>query len=233
MHYFLDEELKGEIIALTENAARRHRYRGILKSIRPTVSPRYPSTVAPRAEMLQHIYTCRFNHAREEPVIMSAATIDRPLRAVLITGLVAGTLDITDAFVFSYLYRGVSPVRVLQSVAFGALGARSYSMGLLSATLGLFFHFLIALTATTLFYLASRRLSILLRHPFAFGALYGLTVYVFMYYVVMPLSKIGRTPTVTPVSLINQLSIHILGVGITIAYLLSRLLRPSPASYTS
>jgi hypothetical protein len=43
-----------------------------------------------------------------------------------------------------------------------------------------------------------------------------------MYYVVMPLSKIGRTPTLTPVSLTNQLSIHILGIGITIAYLLSR-----------
>jgi hypothetical protein len=51
------------------------------------------------------------------------------------------------------------------------------------------------------------------------------TVYVFMYYVVMPLSKIGRTPTLSPVSLTNQLSIHILGIGITIAYLLSRLTR--------
>jgi hypothetical protein len=88
--------------------------------------------------------------------------INRPIRAVLITGLVAGTLDISDAFIFSYLYRGISPIRVLQSVASGALGQASYSLGLRSALLGLFFHFLIALTATTLFYLASRILPILL-----------------------------------------------------------------------
>jgi uncharacterized membrane protein YagU involved in acid resistance len=151
--------------------------------------------------------------------------VSRSVRAVLITGLVAGTFDISDAFIFSYLYRGISPVRVLQSVASGALGQSSYSLGIRSALLGLFFHFLIALTATMLFYLASRKLPILLQRPIAFGALYGVTVYVFMYYVVMPLSKIGRTPTLSPVSLTNQLSIHILGIGITIAYLLSRLTR--------
>lgn len=144
---------------------------------------------------------------------------------MLIAGLVAGTFDISDAFIFSYLYRGISPIRVLQSVASGALGQDSYKLGMSSALLGLFFHFLIALTATTLFYLASRKLPILLQRPIAFGALYGVTVYVVMYYVVMPLSKIGRTPTLSPVSLTNQLSIHILGIGITIAYLLSRLTR--------
>jgi len=156
---------------------------------------------------------------------MTLAPIDRPLRAILTAGLIAGTFDITDAFVFSYLYRGVSPVRVLQSVAYGALGPSSYNLGLRSAALGLFVHFFIALTATSVFYLASRKLPILLQRPILFGAAYGLAVYVFMYYVVMPLSKIARTPTLAPVSLINQLSIHILGVGITIAFILSRFVK--------
>ena len=153
------------------------------------------------------------------------AAIDRPIRAILIAALIAGTLDISDAFIFSYLYRGVSAVRVLQYVASGALGQGSFNLGLRSAALGLFFHFLIAFTATTLFYLASRKLPVLLQRPIAFGALYGLAVFAFMNYVVMPLSRIGHSPAFTPVSLLNQLSIHILGIGITIAYLLSRLTR--------
>ncbi len=156
---------------------------------------------------------------------MTSAQIDRPLRAILTAGLIAGTFDITDAFIFSYLYRGVSPVRVLQSVAFGALGPNSFNLGLRSAALGLCVHFFIALTATTVYYLASRKLPMLLERPILCGAAFGLAVYVFMYYLVMPLSKIARTPTVSTVSLINQLSIHILGVGITIAFILSRFIR--------
>jgi len=45
----------------------------------------------------------------------------RPLRTIVIAGLVAGALDITYAFIIWGL-RGVSPIRIGQSIASGLLG---------------------------------------------------------------------------------------------------------------
>lgn len=75
---------------------------------------------------------------------MSAASATFPTPAgtpagygvILRAGLVAGALDITAACVSSWLRAGVGPVRVLQSVASGVLGADSYNGGLGSAALG-------------------------------------------------------------------------------------------------
>jgi hypothetical protein len=50
------------------------------------------------------------------------------------------------------------PIRVPQTIASGVLGARSYQDGLASAALGTVLHFAIALGATTVYYLASRKL---------------------------------------------------------------------------
>ena len=68
-------------------------------------------------------------------------------KAILLGGLVAGILDITFAFIFYYALRGSTPIRILQSVASGALGAKAFAGGAETAALGAFFHFLIATTA--------------------------------------------------------------------------------------
>lgn len=47
------------------------------------------------------------------------------VRAILWGGLIAGALDLLYAFVW-YGPRGVSPVRILQSIASGLLGADAY-----------------------------------------------------------------------------------------------------------
>ncbi len=46
---------------------------------------------------------------------------------ILVAGLIAGTLDITGACVVAWLRAGVTPVRVLQSVASGVYGSASFS----------------------------------------------------------------------------------------------------------
>src|SRR3989442_2313125 len=115
---------------------------------------------------------------------------------ILLGGLIAGTLDITYACIFSYLRRGTRPSVVLQSVASGALGRSAFEGGAKTAALGLFFHFLIATTAAAVYYVASRRLRFLVNHPCIFGPLYGIGVYLFMNFVVLPLSAIG--PRATP-----------------------------------
>src|SRR2546423_3357474 len=68
-------------------------------------------------------------------------------RAIFWGGLIAGTLDITYAIVFSYLRSGTSPVVILQSVASGLLGKVSFNGGVSTAAPGPFLHFLLAFTA--------------------------------------------------------------------------------------
>ena len=142
------------------------------------------------------------------------------LQPILIGGLIAGVLDITYACAFSYLRSGRTPAFVLQSVASGVLGRDSYQGGAKTATLGLGFHFVIALAAAAVYVLASRALPFMTSNPILSGIIYGLCVYAVMYCVVLRVSAIRATtwPWALPKSvLIGGLLIHIFGVGLPIA----------------
>ena len=106
-------------------------------------------------------------------------------RAILTAGLVVGVLDISSAFVI-WWQRGVGARRGLQGIAAGLLGANAFQGGLATAALGLALHFLVALVVVTVFYLASRRISFLTVHPVVSGVLYGIGVYLVMYWLVLP-----------------------------------------------
>jgi hypothetical protein len=147
---------------------------------------------------------------------------NRPPLWKIIAGatLLVGTLDISDAFIF-YALRGVTPMRILQGIASGILGRAAFGMGHRSALLGLIFHFFIAFSATTVFLLASRKLS-LGRHPFLYGTLFGAALYIVMNYIVLPLSKIGLRPTPPLVPLINGVAALIFCIGIPLAFIARR-----------
>jgi len=120
----------------------------------------------------------------------SSSLLRRPsqaYRAIGWAGLLAGSLDITVALVESGL-EGKSPVHLFQAIAGGLLGMSSFRGGLGTAALGAFFHFLIATTASAVFYLGSRKLQFLVKYAIPSGLLYGVVVYVFMNCIVLPLS---------------------------------------------
>jgi hypothetical protein len=137
--------------------------------------------------------------------------------ASLLGGLVAGTLDITYACVYSYLKRGTSPATILRSVASGAFGQSAFTGGAKMVVLGGIFHFLIALTAAVVYYLASRLLQFLITHAVICGILYGVGVYLFMNFVVLPLSAIPFKMSYPWPSLIGGLLIHMFGIGLPIS----------------
>jgi hypothetical protein len=60
--------------------------------------------------------------------------------------------------------------------------------------LGTLIHFFIAGCVVTTYYVASRRIRLLVERPFLCGAMYGILFYAFMNYVVIPLSAIGPLP---------------------------------------
>ena len=114
----------------------------------------------------------------------------RPFAAIFWGGLLAGAFDITQAFIgFGLL--GAKPFRILQHIAGGIFGAHSMQMGWTSAALGLVIHFAIAFTAATVYYLASRVMRVMVEHAVVCGLVYGELVFLFMYFVVLPLSALG------------------------------------------
>jgi uncharacterized membrane protein YagU involved in acid resistance len=143
--------------------------------------------------------------------------------AILWGGGIAGLLDILYAFV---LYgQRIGPVRVLQSVASGLLGADAYKGGSGTAALGLLLHFVIALGAAAVYYAASRKLGFLVRWPLACGLLYGIAVYLFMNFVVLPLSAFPGQPSYPLRALLVGFLGHMFLVGLPIALAVRRFSR--------
>ena len=134
-------------------------------------------------------------------------------QTILVGGLVMGSLDILKNIVF-LSWQGRPWTYVLHIVASGALGREAaFKGGFPVAMLGLFFHFVIAFTVFTLYYLASRRLETLARHPFVWGPLYGVAVFATMRWVVFPMTAIGWVKT-PPAVLLDGILTHILCVGL-------------------
>ena len=108
-------------------------------------------------------------------------------RVILTAGLVVGVLDISSAFVI-WWQRGVGARRGLQGIAAGLLGANSYDGGVVTAGLGLALHFFVACVVVSVFYLASRKIEFLTIHSVVSGVVYGIAVYIVMYWFVLPMA---------------------------------------------
>lgn len=141
------------------------------------------------------------------------------LPGIFAAGLLAGVLDITAAFV-TWAPQGVPPVRILQGIASGLLGPQAFKDGIQTALLGGALHFLIALSAAAVFYAASRKIQFMTRRPIPTGLLYGVCVYLAMYWVVMPLSRFHPAQTLTR-SIIAILT-HMVCVGLPISLMVRR-----------
>lgn len=143
----------------------------------------------------------------------------RVVAGILWAGAAAG---VGDTLLAVGMYR-VSPVRIYQSVAAGLLGRDSFQGGLATAALGMALHFFIATTAAAVYVAASTRIQVLVERPVACGLAFGAAVYFFMKEVVVPLS-LARPIAFTWTALAG----HALLVGLPIALLSRRWLRPGP-----
>jgi uncharacterized membrane protein YagU involved in acid resistance len=144
-------------------------------------------------------------------------------------GLVAGTLDITDNLIYNAL-RNVSPKMVFQFIASGLIGSNSFRLGAASVILGVVCHYTIAISWTAIFYILSRRWPVLVRRAVLGGSLYGGAVFLFMNYVVVPLSRVPHlTRRISFLAHLNAVLSVVVFIGLTIA-LLMRHSVPLPAA---
>jgi zinc transporter ZupT len=85
-------------------------------------------------------------------------------------------------------------------------------------------HYLIALFWTTLFYLASLKLTIARRHVVLSGLLYGLVIYLAMNLVVLPNSRVPHSHPISTASIVNGVLALMLCIGLPVSIVISRYL---------
>lgn len=143
----------------------------------------------------------------------------RAFETIVFGGLAIGILDFLDASIFFPLYYGITFLDVWHGPASGFIGREaSRAGGLNTALLGIFAHFLVAFGIATVYFLLSRFIPFLIKHPVICGSVYGVAAHFVMQYVVIPLSAIGTVPNWPPIgSLLNSLIGHALLVGLPVA----------------
>jgi hypothetical protein len=157
-------------------------------------------------------------------VISATTRSSSAWKGILAGGVIAGVLDIIFAFVF-YGRRGTPPVRILQSIASGLLGKKAFDGGAGTAALGAVFQLIIPTVAAAAYYGFDRALPVVRKHPVACGILYGIVIYGFMNFVVLPLSAIPWKPKFPVETLVPALLAHMFLVGLPIALSIRRFSR--------
>lgn len=141
--------------------------------------------------------------------------------AIFWGGMACGVFDITQAFLAWGIESGVKPVMILHHIASGVLGPKAFQGGAATAALGAVLHFVIAFGAATVYYFASRWLTFMTSHAVISGMLYGQAVFLFMSFVVVPLSAAGKGHF-TLATLITGPIGHMFLVGLPIALAVRR-----------
>lgn len=116
----------------------------------------------------------------------------RAIPAILVGGIITGVLDLAYAMV---VYSPHRPLLIPLHIATGVLGVSAYKGGVPTMILGVVLHFLIALGAAAVYYVASRRLPVLVARPVLCGMIFGGLVYFFMHLIVVPLSAVPQHAT--------------------------------------
>jgi hypothetical protein len=142
---------------------------------------------------------------------------------ILPIGLIAGTLDISENLIFNALRR-ITPQMVFEFISSGLLGPKSaVELGRVAVALGVAIHYCIAISWTAVFYALSRKIRLLRQRPVASGLLYGAFVYLFMNFLVLPLTRIPHArAAATPASRVNGVLALLFCIGLSISLLVAR-----------
>ena len=149
------------------------------------------------------------------------ATFSKPTRgtsaflAIAVGGLTAGTLDLTQACI---LFGWDIPL----SIAGGLLGRQAVHGGAGTYILGVLLHYFIACSAAATYYAASRKLRFLAEYPLICGLFFGAAVEEVMNLIVLPLSALHARGPYELHDLILGLVVHMIVVGLPIAYSVRR-----------
>jgi uncharacterized membrane protein YagU involved in acid resistance len=143
-------------------------------------------------------------------------------KTILLTGFIAGTLDMLGAIVvYCIIMKVVTPVQLLNGIASGIFGKTVIGSTTVMAVFGLLFHYFIAFCFTTGYFLVYPRVKLLHGNVIITGLLYGVFVWIVMNLIVLPLSNARHAPF-SWIPALRGASILMLCIGLPIALLTAR-----------
>lgn len=113
---------------------------------------------------------------------------------IIAAGILVGTLDIIAACIQFYSNTGMGPAPVLRYIARAAIGPAANSGGNEILAAGLLFHYCIAMGFTLLFFFLYKNVPAFSIQPVLTAILYGIFMWAFMFFIVLPLSRVGQPP---------------------------------------
>lgn len=129
--------------------------------------------------------------------MITLATPQRPIdwKQAVYGGLLIALGDALFAIAvwFEWTIKGLT--QVFQSIAVGVLGKASYEGGPATALLGAGLHVAMAIAFVAICIALGFRFRLLVEKPVIAGLLYGVGLYLVMNFVVMPLSRVGASPS--------------------------------------
>ena len=147
---------------------------------------------------------------------LESARARSPWAPILTGGILSGAIDLTYASTYHGLVNGITPIRILQSIASGLLGTAAFDQAFPAALIGFVAHFSILIVAAAMYYAASRHLAWLRRYPYFSGMAFGVAIYCTMNFIVLPLSAAPHFKHTLPGTL-SDFSVHVLLLGPAIA----------------
>ena len=143
-------------------------------------------------------------------------------RYILFTCLLAGTLDMSGALlVWTVILKKVTATQILQGIASGVFADEAFSGDPTMAWFGILFHYIIASSFTIFYFLIYPYIPFLRKQKILSGLLYGIFVWAFMNYVVLPFSHVHMSPFRLSSALISA-GILMVCIGLPVSWLTSR-----------
>ncbi len=144
-------------------------------------------------------------------------------KAVLLTTLVAGTLDIIAAHIDQTIRTGAFPVRMFYIIAAGAIGLKNaLNGGPGIILLGIFIHYFISFSFTLLFFLLYPTITRLSTNKYLNGGFFGLIVWGTMNFIVLPLTALPNKPFVFNVQAVVGFLVLMVVFGIPVSVMVHK-----------
>jgi hypothetical protein len=145
-----------------------------------------------------------------------AGNIIRFIASAALVAFLLATVDLIFACTYWHQLYQVPWSRLVQNIASGLLGKRSFAGGTPTVALGVLLQYFMMSIMVCVYYALSMRVPTLREKPWRCGLLYGVVLYVVMNFIVVPLSAAPKGPVVTS-WIIGSIVMHLI-IGVSIAH---------------
>lgn len=156
------------------------------------------------------------NVQADSRAVLHAGEVSRFIASAALLAFALAGADLIFACTYWHQLYAVPWSRLVQNIASGLLGKRSFAGGAHTVVLGVLLQYAMMSIMVGAYYALSTRLRVLRERPWLCGLLYGVSLYVAMNFVVVPLSAAAKGPVV-PSWIVGSIVAHLM-IGLAIAH---------------